>query len=594
MHTPKRNQIAQQALDVHARNLKFEFATFEERQEIFIDVFSVEIGSSENSASLQNQFVNGTLRPEIKFVSPKVLTDDYGNVRDAAFDNKNQTILLSEDLDAAGIKSSIEQELGHWWDVQLNGTEDTTTVDGKPFDEGTAYAERFSEGAQGDNIFSDVVYQNDSQTVLVNGKETDVEFRPIATWNIQGGTSQGNNTWANVFENIENPGQGLNPIEIMAVQEAGPTNIRPSLEQVADNNQVNATTIGNVVDYTFTRNNVPYKVYWTNGGVDTTLPTAIVLRNPPQEASPIYFENPVNPNNRPIIGVETREGFYFSVHATAGSGLNTGNDAESVIDFIRQEEASRNRPVFVLGDFNRNIAVDGNPSGNINAAFPNDANLLKPPNATTQNARVENPGNTLDYLFTHQDLLNPQGTVLNQLPGANTGNFPSDHFPVVYDDEDSNIDGTEQGENLSGTEAGEAIFGREGNDVINGLGGNDRLIGANVLADRPGAGEIDSLTGGAGADIFDLGNAETNFYADFPDTQIDDYAIIEDFEPGLDTIGVASSVNLVSSDNFALQNGPITGGVGIAIDRPDGGGNELIGIVRNATIDEVMAGIFEI
>ncbi|WP_144866756.1 hypothetical protein [Hyella patelloides] len=97
------------------------------------DVFGNNIDSSDNLTKLQNQFANGTLRPEVKFVSSEVLTDDDGNIRDAAFDQDSQTILLSEDLDAAGIESSIGQEIGHWWDVQLNSTEDTTTSDGKPF-----------------------------------------------------------------------------------------------------------------------------------------------------------------------------------------------------------------------------------------------------------------------------------------------------------------------------------------------------------------------------------------------------------------------------------------------------------------------------
>ena len=170
MQASERTKIAQEVLDTHAEKLTSEFSTFKERQYLFIDVFGNDIGSSEDLAGLQNQFANGTLRPEIKFVSDEVLTDDYGNIRAAAFDSEHQTILLSEDLDAAGIESSIQQEIGHWWDVLLNGNQDTVTEDGKPLDEGTAYAERFSEGAKGDNIFSDVVYQNDFSTVLVNGQ----------------------------------------------------------------------------------------------------------------------------------------------------------------------------------------------------------------------------------------------------------------------------------------------------------------------------------------------------------------------------------------------------------------------------------------
>ena len=230
-----------------------------------------------------------------------------------------------------------------------------------------------------------------------------------------------------VFQTIENPGQGLGPLEVTAIQEAGPRNIRPKLEEVADG-EVNAdTTFDNIVIYSFTRNNVPYNVYWTNGGSETTLPTAIVLREPPEDVdvSPIFLDNPQGP--RPILGVDTPEGRYFSIHAKSGSGLNTGNDAGAVLNniFGRFDD----KPTYILGDFNRDIATNGNPSGNIAAAFPNNGGL-KPPNATTFNARVENPESTLDYLFTGQPLVNEQGTVLNQGPRAKTPDFPSIIFPL--------------------------------------------------------------------------------------------------------------------------------------------------------------------
>jgi hypothetical protein len=56
-------------------------------------------------------------------------------------------------------------------------------------------SERFSQGVNWDNIFSPSVYDNDFHTILVNGKETEVEFRKIATLNIRGNTfnnGQGN------------------------------------------------------------------------------------------------------------------------------------------------------------------------------------------------------------------------------------------------------------------------------------------------------------------------------------------------------------------------------------------------------------------
>ena len=454
IQTLERTKIAQEVLDTHATDLKSEFSTFEELQDLFIDVFNSDTNSSKDLTGLQNQFANGTLRPEIKFVSSEVLTDDYGNIRDAAFDSTSQTILLSEDLDEAGIESSIEQEIGHWWDVQLNGTKDTTTLDGKPFDEGAAYAERFSEGAEGDNIFADVVYQNDSQIILVDGKETEVEFRPIATWNLNGNTNRGRNTLQRVLEVMENPGQG-EPIQVMALQEVRLGTLRDTLEDVEGVTdfverpaQSQLDDRGNPIvlyEYAFEFNGTPY-VFFYNNNQNQSIGNAIVLREPPRrdQITPLAFADPLNPRNqRGYLGVETPDGVYYSIHAEAGDGTNTGNNAQALLARILGTNPTiANRVPFILGDFNRDIATADSPNGNVEGAFP-ESNLerFRLPNNNTFNARNENPTSTLDYMFTPADLLNPVGTVLNQLPDANTQNFPSDHFPVVYDDEVASLEG---------------------------------------------------------------------------------------------------------------------------------------------------------
>ncbi|WP_019507863.1 endonuclease/exonuclease/phosphatase family protein [Pleurocapsa sp. PCC 7319] len=459
----ERTRIAREVLDTHAKNLETEFTTFEEFQDLFVDVFGNNLGSSDKLVNLQNKFADGTLRPEVKFVSSEVLIDAQGITHGAAFDQKSQTILLSEDLDAAGIESSIEQEIGHWWDVQLNGTEDTTTLDGQPFDEGTAYAERFSQGAKGNNIFSDLVYQNDSHTILVNGQETEVEFRPIATWNINGNTNSGSNTLAEVFNIMENPDQGLQPIEVMALQEVSRFTLQGALGEIAEPGtlevesfQQPAINNDNFIlegrQFDFQRNGINYRLFYNDTSGSEDLGTAIVLRDPPssENTTPLLFantNNAINTNQRGFIGVSTPEGTYISVHASSGSSTNTGNNAvDSLNDILDFSQNLDN--VFVLGDFNRDIANGNEATGNIVGAFPSrpgqdlnqwDQDLI-PPDDFTFNAR-ENPVATLDYLFTEADLITQGGTVLNQLPNANTQAFPSDHFPVVYDD--AVQDGTE-------------------------------------------------------------------------------------------------------------------------------------------------------
>ena len=455
--------IAQQALDNHARSLQTEFSSFKDFQNLFIDVFG-DLHSSDTIASLQSQFVDGTLRPQVKFVSADTLTDADGNLRGAAFDNASQTILLADNLDEAGIASSIEQELGHWWDVQLNGAVDTTTAEGKAFDEGTAYAERFAEGVGGDNIFSDIVYQNDIRTIVVDGQEVNVEYRPIATWNIQGanytlrtrsgeiitdenGNSVMRNTWEEVFRIMNNPSEGVGPIEVMAIQEAG--NVSTALRDLVGENNVNIIDVvpgqEAVSQFDLDYLDETWRVYSLNntsflGG--SAKNQAIVLRNPPADANieASLVRNPTNPfNQRGILRVDINGTSYFSVHALADGG----SDAEAILDEILPDGNNG----FALGDFNRNIADlpneegtiqlgDFNPVGRIEDVYNNQRwqNALVPPDTTTQKARDLVPLSTLDYLFTESDLANLQGNVLDESDNALTPAFPSDHLPVVYDD----------------------------------------------------------------------------------------------------------------------------------------------------------------
>ena len=434
---------ATQALDTHAEQLKQTFATPEAWQGFLADIFAsnpeFQTMSTEQLADLQRAFVDGTLRPDVKFVDSDMLTDPQGNARGAAFDQNSQTILLADNLDSADIESSIAQELGHWWDGQLHGSKDTTTTDGNPFDEGTAYAERLLEGTQGDNIFSDLVYQPDIYTVKIAGEDTDVEFRNIATWNIQGATHNGTNTWENVFEVMNNP-QGFLPIEVMAIQEAGNPRDALGLEPTAYH------VDGRIVEYNIQRGGANFRIYWTLGGLgQNERHLATVLRNP---SGPIYlhhFANPTNEDNRrPILGVVTGGNAYYNVHATR---TGNSNDAEPILDHIynnpqvnqiQQQYGGIDRnEIFVLGDFNRDIANGNDPVGGVDNAYGNQQwrDALIRHNGFTHNAREANPTRTLDYLFTEANLLDNDGTVLNNLPNARTGNFPSDHFPVAYDDE---------------------------------------------------------------------------------------------------------------------------------------------------------------
>jgi Ca2+-binding RTX toxin-like protein len=84
---------------------------------------------------------------------------------------------------------------------------------------------------------------------------------------------------------------------------------------------------------------------------------------------------------------------------------------------------------------------------------------------------------------------------------------------------------------IFGEEGNDRLFGNAGSDYVAGGDGNDSLMGTDVLA--RGAGEIDVLDGGAGADVFWLGDTTGSYYLT---NQSSDFAIIKDFDSGEDKI----------------------------------------------------------
>jgi VCBS repeat-containing protein len=107
---------------------------------------------------------------------------------------------------------------------------------------------------------------------------------------------------------------------------------------------------------------------------------------------------------------------------------------------------------------------------------------------------------------------------------------------------------------LSGNAGDDFLTGNRGNDFLAGGDGSDRLVGVDesnnlILANFPGAGEVDTLTGGAGADTFGLGDRSKPFYLGGGGT---DAAIITDFNPAegdiLELNGFPSDYALVFED----------------------------------------------
>ena len=91
--------------------------------------------------------------------------------------------------------------------------------------------------------------------------------------------------------------------------------------------------------------------------------------------------------------------------------------------------------------------------------------------------------------------------------------------------------------------AGVTLWGTTASDVISGGSGDDRLAGVistGTTATAMGAGQIDTLTGLAGADVFLLGDSRGVFYDDRKAGNLGsgDYALIKDFVSGIDKLQV--------------------------------------------------------
>lgn len=147
---------------------------------------------------------------------------------------------------------------------------------------------------------------------------------------------------------------------------------------------------------------------------------------------------------------------------------------------------------------------------------------------------------------------------------------------------------------LYGGDGDDFFSGDDGNDTLIGGNGNDTLSGAEELTGGTGfirgLGEIDTLTGGVGADLFFLGAVEGSrsgpqpyIYYDDGNSQTagtNDYAIITDFDPRQDSIRLFGSAN-----NYILRQstGSLPAGTGIYFDKLGSEPDELIGIIQNTS-----------
>lgn len=127
------------------------------------------------------------------------------------------------------------------------------------------------------------------------------------------------------------------------------------------------------------------------------------------------------------------------------------------------------------------------------------------------------------------------------------------------------LDGGDGNDRLNAEDGDDVIVGGKGNDGIFGGRGNDTISGVAISKSDRGRNEIDTLRGGSGSDLFQLGDADDFYYDDGlivspgDDTPLGlkDYGLIEDFTNGDDLIqlnGSAEQYVLESAQSDFLFN----------------------------------------
>jgi len=130
------------------------------------------------------------------------------------------------------------------------------------------------------------------------------------------------------------------------------------------------------------------------------------------------------------------------------------------------------------------------------------------------------------------------------------------------------LDGGTGNDTLWGESGNDTLLGGLGNDYLSGGNGNDRLTGSTSRFFN--SNEYDTLVGGAGDDIFVLGESAGNYY------QGSGYALIVEYVGILDRIQIKNTGSLrLSWENWA--------GTSALLDTAIYQGGDLIGVVQDNT-----------
>lgn len=243
----------------------------------------------------------------------------------------------------------------------------------------------------------------------------------------------------------------------------------------------------------------------------------------------------------------------------------------------------------ILGEAGNDILIGGNSNTEVNPDSPSAADCL----VGGSGDDILYGGNGVDVLYgmTNNDLLfgGSGADILSGGLGNDTlisgdGGLKEEY--LFGGDGDDVLEGSDTKDVLSGDNGNDIIDAAAGDDLLDGGFGNDILDGGEgadflngygtVLTSDP---QIDTLIGGTEADTFILGGSWGVSYVE----PQDGYAIIQDWEAGIDKIAVLQGAN----NQYTLEVKNVLGSTtpDTEIYHTDSAGNrDRIGIVQDKTI----------